>query len=187
VIVPAVAVNVAVDAPAATVTDAGTVSKGWSLESDTIEPPVADGPDRVTVQVDKVAVVSVVGVQLNEPTTIWGTRETTVFAELPVIVAVRVADCALLTVPAVAVKVALLVPDATVTEVGAVSVLLLLEMAAVVPPVGAFFDVVTRHFVVPLPVTLAGVHDKPVTVFGADNDKVAVCDPPLRVAVTVAV
>ena len=93
----------------------------------------------------------------------------------------------LVTVPAVAVNVVLLAPDATVTEVGAVRVVLLLEMVTDVPAVVAFFEVVTRHFVVPFPVTLAGVHDRLVTVLGADNDSVTACDPPLRVAVMVAV
>lgn len=187
VIAPAVAVKVAVDAPAATVTDAGTVSKAWLLDSETTEPPATDAPDRVTVQVDDVADASVAGLQLRDPTTFWGTRDTTVLVELPVIEAVSVADCALLTVPLVASNVTLLVPDATVTVAGAVSVALLLETATAVPPVGAFFDVVTRHLVVPFPVTLAGVQDKLVSVVGADNDRVTVCDPPLRVAVAVAV
>ena len=76
VIVPAAAIKVALEAPAATVTDTGTVSRAWSLESETIDPPFPAAPDRVTVHVDDVAVVSVLGLQLNEPTTFWGTRDT---------------------------------------------------------------------------------------------------------------
>jgi hypothetical protein len=48
--VPAVAVNVAVVAAAATVTDGGTVSRGLLLEMATAVPPAGAAPLNVTVQ-----------------------------------------------------------------------------------------------------------------------------------------
>jgi len=51
VIVPAVAVNVADEALAATVTDAGTLSAVLLPESATTAPAAGAAPDRITVQV----------------------------------------------------------------------------------------------------------------------------------------
>ena len=49
---PAVAVKLAVDAPAATVTEAGVVNAELLSETVTAEPPVGAAADSVTVQVD---------------------------------------------------------------------------------------------------------------------------------------
>jgi hypothetical protein len=50
--VPAVALNVVDVDPAATVIEAGTVSRPLLLESDTMAPPAGADWDNVTVQVD---------------------------------------------------------------------------------------------------------------------------------------
>ncbi len=65
VMVPAVAVNVALVAPAGTVTDAGTVVSGLLLESVATIPPVGAAWLRVTVQVEEPAVVSAAGLQFR--------------------------------------------------------------------------------------------------------------------------
>jgi hypothetical protein len=59
------------------------------------------------------------------------------------VVAVRVADCALLTAAALAVKVALVAVAGTVTELGTVTALLLLASVTTVPPLGAEPDKLT--------------------------------------------
>jgi len=64
----------------------------------------------------------------------------------------------------VAVKLAVVEPAATVTEVGTVSAVLLSETATLEPPVGAANDSVTVH-VDPLPaVSVAGTHWSAETV-----------------------
>lgn len=62
----AVAVAVAVVAPAATVTDAGTVSAVLLLESDTTAPPAGAAPDNVTVHVEVALPLKLVGAQASE-------------------------------------------------------------------------------------------------------------------------
>lgn len=66
----------------------------------------------------------------------------TVREVLPV-VAVRVADCALVTAATLAVKVALVAVAGTVTELGTVTALLLLASVTTVPPLGAEPDKLT--------------------------------------------
>jgi len=66
--VPAVALNVAVVAADATVTDAGTVNAVVLLLNTTAAPPAGAGPFRVTVQVEVVELFSEVGAQDTEVT-----------------------------------------------------------------------------------------------------------------------
>jgi len=69
-----------------------------------------------------------------------------------------VALCELEIVPAVAVKVTVVAPAATVTELGTANALLLLERLTTVPPLGAASESVTVQVVdVPEP-TLVGLH-----------------------------
>ena len=69
-----------------------------------------------------------------------------------------------MTVPAVAVKVAVVTPAATVTETGTVSAVLLSDNVTVLPPVGAAFDNVTVHVELPPDNTDVGAHWSEVTV-----------------------
>ena len=62
------------------------------------------------------------------------------------------------TVPAVAVKFAVVAPTATVTEAGVVRAVLLRESATTEPPVGAARDRVTVQVELDLETTLVGVH-----------------------------
>ena len=68
------------------------------------------------------------------------------------------------TVPAVAVKLAIVEPAATVMEAGTGSAVLLSETATLEPPVGAACDNVIMQVVLPPGVIVAGVHCKVVTV-----------------------
>lgn len=85
------------------------------------------------------------------------------FEVLPVI-AVRVADCAVVTEAALAVKVALVAVAGTVTEPGTVTELLLLVRATVTPPLGAEPDKVTVQESARDPVMDALVQENPLTV-----------------------
>ena len=68
IVAAAVALNVAVVAPAATVTDAGTVSEALLLASVTLEPPVGAVWVSVTVQVLTALCPRLVGLQATPDT-----------------------------------------------------------------------------------------------------------------------
>ena len=80
--VPAVAVNVFVVAPAGTVMEAGTVNMALLLDKLTLAPPVRAAPDNVTVQVDVPPLPRLVGAQASELTVAGGVRETVACWEL---------------------------------------------------------------------------------------------------------
>ncbi len=88
-------------------------------------------------------------------------------------------------VPAVAVKVAVVEPDATVTEAGTVSKALLSDTVTVVAAVAAL-ERVTVQVLLADEFKLLGEQASDVSVTGAIRLIVAVCDTPLKVAVTVA-
>ena len=87
---------------------------------------------------------------------------------------------------AVALKVAVVDPAATVTDAGTVSEALLLASVTLDPPAGAVWVNVTVHVLTALCPRLVGLHAKPETSTGASRLIVAVCELLLRVAVTVA-
>ena len=92
------------------------------------------------------------------------------------------------TVPALAVKLAVVAPDATVTEGGTVSaVLLLSESVTVEPPGGAACDSVVVQVELPPELIVAGEHcnDVTVTVPVGVTVTTAVAELPLSDAVTV--
>lgn len=80
--VPAVALNVLLVAPAKTVTDVGTVSSALLLESVTTAPPVAAACESVTVQVDVPADPSVGGLHARELTVVGAVKEKVACCEL---------------------------------------------------------------------------------------------------------
>jgi hypothetical protein len=85
------------------------------------------------------------------------------------------------------VKVAELLPDATVTDAGTVRVPRLLDRPTTAPPVpAALVKVTVQVELVPVP-TLAGLHDTPLTSGGFTRAMLAVFELEPRVAVTVAV
>ena len=111
--------------------------------------------DRVNVCVAAVFTFTLPKDKLDEPTLRVGTEAPSdrakVFDTLPAL-AVRVAVCAVLTEETVAVKVAVVAPAATVTEVGTVTAELLLARLTAKPPVGAAAFRVTVQLSVPDPV-----------------------------------
>jgi len=76
-------------------------------------------------------------------------------------------------VPAVAVKFADVVPDATLTEAGTANAAALLESATVAPPEPADLDNVTVQADDPPVVRLVGLHDSALTVVCASSDMYA--------------
>ena len=87
--------------------------------------------------------------------------------------AVTVADCALLMLPAIAEKVAVVAPAATVTEAGADKSVLSLESATVAPPVGAAEDSVTVHVEMALLARLVWLQPNDVSAAGGVRVKFA--------------
>ena len=81
-IVPVVALKVAEVAPAAMMTDAGTVRADLLLDTITVAPPVGAGAERVTVQLLDELGPRLVGLHASDETPPEGTRLTPVVAEL---------------------------------------------------------------------------------------------------------
>jgi hypothetical protein len=88
---------------------------------------------------------------------------------------------------AVALKVAVVAPVATVTDAGTVSEALLLATVTLDPPAGETCVMVTVQVLTALWPRLAGMHAKPETRTGANRLMVAVFELLPKVAVTVAV
>jgi hypothetical protein len=88
---------------------------------------------------------------------------------------------------AVALNVAVVAPEATVTDAGTVSEALLLARATFEPPEGAAWASVTIHVLTALCPRLVGLHAKVDRRTGASRLMLAVCELLPKVAVTVAV
>lgn len=174
VMVPAVAAKVPVVAPAATVTEAGTVNKGLLLDSGMATPPEGAAPDKVTVQVEFPAVPRLDWLQPRELSTTGAVSDRVAVWVLLLYVAVTVADPLLLIVPAVAVKVVVVAPAATVTEAGTVSNPLLLDSVIAAPPLGAAEDRVTVHVELFPVASAVGLHPIELIKTGGVNDTAAV-------------
>jgi hypothetical protein len=136
------AVNVAVDAPARTVTVAGTVADESLDVRLTVVPAVGAGPVRVTVPVEEVPPVTVAGFRLTPLSVAAWTVRVTVWllpAKVPVIVTAVFAATAVV----VAFAPLLVWPAPTVIDAGTVVLGSLEVRATVVPPAGAGFASVT--------------------------------------------
>ena len=151
-------VNVALVAPAATVTLAGTVAADALLERETTAPPLGAAPLSVTVPVDDVPPLTVAGLTATEDSTaaVAGFTVSRVVLVVPPYEAVMVTGVAAVTALVVIVNVALLVPAATVTLAGTVAADTLLERSTTTPPLGA----------APLSVTVPVDDAPPLTVVG---------------------
>jgi hypothetical protein len=165
--VTVVALNVAEIAPAATVAEAGIVNTMLVFESVTSAPPLGAASVRVTVQVLEESGPRLVGLHASEETSTGATRLMVVVWEAPFNVAVTIALWSLGIVPAVAENVPVVAPAATVTDGGAVSRGLLLEIVTAAPPAGAAPLNVTVQLALPEAARLVGRHARAVrTVAG---------------------
>jgi hypothetical protein len=179
-IVPAVAVKVAVVLPAATVTEAGTVNPAVLLDRLTIGPFVFD---TVTVHVEVPPDPRLVGLQASPLSTVAAASATVAVAVPPFNVAVMVAAWSLAIVPAAAVNVAVVLPAPTATAAGTISADALLDRVTVAPPV---FDTVTVHVELAPDPRLVGLHVSPLTTVAVASEILAVRVLPFRAVVSVA-
>jgi hypothetical protein len=180
-IIPAVAVKVAMVLLGPTATEAGTVNAAALLDSITVAPPVCD---TVTVQVALPPEPRLAGLHVRPLSSIGAANEIVAVCVLPFSVAVMVAVWLLVIVPAVAVKVAMVLLDPTATEAGTVNAAALLHSVTVAPPV---CDTVTVQVALAPEPRLAGLHVRPLSSTGAANEIVAVCVLQFSIAVMVAV
>ncbi len=187
-IAPAVAVKLADIAPDATFTEAGTVRAAALLDRVTVIPLEPAACDSVTVQADVPPKLKLVGLHDTRLTVVFGTTsEIDAVLELPLYEAVTTADWLAVIVPAVAVKLADIAPDATFTEEGTVSAATLLDRVTVIPLEPAACDSVTMQADAPPELKPVGLHDTRLTVvFGATSEMDAVLELPLYEAVTTA-
>jgi hypothetical protein len=155
-------VNVALFAPAVTVTLAGTrATVVLLLESTTCAPPVGAGPLRVTVPVEEFPPTKLAGFSVNDvgAGAGGGTGLTVSVADFltPLLAAEMVTEVDALTTLVLTVNVALLAPAATVTLAGVrAALVLLLESVTWTPPAGAG----------PLSVTMPVEEFPPTTLVG---------------------
>jgi hypothetical protein len=182
----AVAVNVALLSPEPILTLPGTVTLVLLLASVTLAALDAAAVS-VAVQVEVAGPVTVAGEQLRLVNcAAAGAAKLMVACWFwPLRVAVTMALWLLLTVPAAAVKVALLWPDATVTLAGTVSKPLLLASETVAAPVAAWFNVSVQVLDALLP-RVEGPHASDVSWVTAEAVafSVKLWEIPLRVAVS---
>ena len=182
------AVNVVAELDAGTFTEAGTVTAELLLESATVVPPLGEALERVTVHELVEPHATLVGLQATDETVIAGAVIVMLaVAELPFKEAVMVADWLLEMVPAVAVKLPVLLEAATATEAGTAREELLLESATVVPPLGAALERVTVHELPAPDASVVGLQAREeIVITGATRLTDALAVVPLREAVTVA-
>ena len=176
-----VTVKVAVVAPAATVTDAGTVAAFvLLLVSATAAPPAGAAVVKVTVPVLAAPPVTAVGFSESTATPADGLTVRFAFTDPPLYVAVIVTDAVAVTAWLVAVNVAAVAPAGIVSDAGTFAALVLLLLrAATMPPAGAAVARVTVPVLVAPPETVAGFIASPVS--HGFTASVAVCDDPLYV------
>jgi hypothetical protein len=174
VTVVVVTVKVAVVAPAATVTEAGTVALAPVADSVTGRPPDGAGPLRVTVPVEGLPPITDAGLSESaEGTGALMVRIAVLLTEPVVAVIVELVLVA--TAVVVTVKVAVVAPAGTVTELGTVAGLVA-ESPTEVPPVGAAPVKVTVPVDEFPPVTVAGLTATEATVGSALIVRVALFD-----------
>ena len=173
-----VTVKVALVAPAATLTLAGTLAAAALLESETTAPPVGAALANVTVPVEEAPAVTLVGLSesVERVAAGGGVTVNTAVRVTPSKTAEIVAAVEAVTALVATAKVALVAPAATVMLTGTVAAVELSESVTTAPPLGAALVNIT------VPVEEAG----PTTLFGL-SDRVEIAGGPVDPGVTVNV
>ena len=189
VTVPVEMVKVAVVAPAATATDAGTFRTAGALFVRVTTAPSGNaGFDSVTVHPALAFEERVVNVHASPETAGGVSSDMVAVAVDPLSVAVRVAVWFAVKVPVVMLNVAAATPPVTVTDAGAVNAGdPLLTNTTDAPPVDAGLDRVTVHVVPPFEERVVRLHNTPRMVSSGCSQMVAVAVVPFRAPVRVAV
>lgn len=180
-----VTLNVALFAPAATVTLAGEAALDTLEVRLTTAPPDGAGPVRVTVPVDGEPPTTDVGARVSE-VSVAAVILSEAFAEELPRVAVRVAEVVVATADVVTVNVAVVVPEATVTVEGRPALIVLDVSEIAIPPVGAALPSVTVPDADVPPSTVVGATVNELTT-GEAIFSVAESEIPCNVALMVAV
>jgi hypothetical protein len=170
--VEVVAVKFAKEDPAATMTDAGTLTAGLLLERATAAPPMGAQPDNVTVHVLGNPPRSVAGEQASEITTGAETVRDAVW-DAPPKEAVRVTDCVAATAEVLAMKTPVEYPAARLIDACTLTAALLLDRAITTPEAGAGPESVAVQVLDTPPGTVAGEHPREM-ITGADTVRAAV-------------
>ncbi|MBK9170132.1 MAG: hypothetical protein IPM24_22085 [Bryobacterales bacterium] len=171
--------NVLEDWPASTVTVDGTLRSPPPLVMPTTAPPAGAGCESVTVHVAEAGVASDDGAQLRPESDSADARETDAVTVVPPAVADTVAEEALVTIPACAVKLADIAPGATAVEAGTLRSVEFEARVTVSPPAGAAFVSVTVQVEVPPALSGDGAHDTLEGSAGARRFNVTFCVSPL--------
>ena len=179
-------VNVAVVAPALTVTLAGSLADVVLSDSVTTAPPAGAALVNVTVPVEEVPPVTLEGFKVTPESAAGSVIVSSAVLVTPPATALIVATVPVDTAVVVTVNVAVVAPALTVTLAGTVADALLLERATAVPPAGA----APVKVMVPVeelpPTTVVGFNEIPCSAELGDTVKVAVLVTPLRTALIVA-
>lgn len=182
VTVPAVAVNVAEDWPANTVAEAGTVRVALLSET-VIVVSALTVLDRVTVQVEEVPDVRDAGEHVREEGAAAESRLMAAVWETPPNAAVMVAEESADSVAAVAEKVAVDWPLATLTDAGTLSSVEALDASVTVVLAVAFFERETVHVDFAPDPSVVGVQARELRTTGKASWIVALAVEPFSVAV----
>lgn len=165
---PTLAVKPALVAPGATTTELGTVTPVSELAMFTLDPPEGAGPLKLTVQVEAPGAITELGAHDNElkAAAAAGVDADSICSAvdlvMPLKAAVRVAVPAAAVELTLVVKLALVAPAATTTQVGAVTPDSELVIFTPEPPVGAAPLKVTEQVEAPGAATELGLQAIPV-------------------------
>lgn len=183
---PVVALNVAVVAPAATVTPVGAVSTALLLESEIVVPPAGATWVKVTVHALELLGPRLVGLHAREERAKPVVRFSVALWERPFRVAVTLAAPLLLMVPAVALKVPVADPAVIILADGTVKLGLLLASVTTLQPEGTGLFKVIAQVLIIFEVKLPGLQVTEDTAKPVARLKVTLFELPFNVAVTAA-
>jgi hypothetical protein len=163
--------NVAVVAPVGIVTLSGTYAVRPVVQSSIDNPPLGAAAEIVTVPVEDAPPLTADGFTETEESVIFVVEAVMLSVAVlvtPAKLAVMVADAVEDTDFVVIVKVAVVLPDDTVTDAGTVALALLLESVMVAPPEGAALVSLTVPVTDVPPVTLEALRVREDRVADAD-------------------